>query len=159
MLWGVDMKVCANCGANVEGLIGWCDCCGVSLTSPDYVVLFAHDYAGASDMAHYLSELAQKLNQSELAQVCPEVSSMELVTYCYPSSLVEELNLKNRSRFSRKNRCATVTVVFDYEGFLLMQQHEKEAYVKNVIREAIISLVKNRWPENHLAVAQLMTTL
>lgn len=153
------MKRCHNCGSNVEGLIGWCDCCGAALTEPEYVCLFAHDYMGSGDITDLLSDFVARLNHSGLEQICPVVSRVELITYCYPASLVEELGLKNRSRFSNKNSSLTITVVFDYERYTTMSKNEKRNYTTETVKNSILTCFGKRYPESQGALQTMISAI
>lgn len=153
------MMNCLNCGANVDGLISWCDCCGAALTEPEYVCLFEHDYMDSGDITDYLTAIVARLNQTALKQVCPVVSRIELVTYCYPASLVRELRLKNGSRFSKKDGCVRVTVVFDYEAYIRKSRSEKENYVDGAIKEAILGFVRKHIVDVYDLVSDLIASV
>lgn len=138
------MKLCPNCGANIEGLISWCDCCGAPFENDDYMILYAHDFQEAGDIDQIISAVVARLNRKNLPAVLPSISKIELVTYCYPGALVKELNLRNRSRFSKKTNRATITIVFDYELYIKMTASEKEAYVEQTILSALSDFLRKQ---------------
>lgn len=140
------MKSCPNCGANIDGLVGWCDCCGMELLPNEYVNLFEHDYIEAGDMGKYLNNAVANLNKLGLEQVS-SFSRIELITYCYPVQLVRDLNLTSRIRLSKKDRRATVTVVFNYEVYIKLSDAEKATYVNHTVNTAILDLFQKKQPE------------
>lgn len=141
------MKSCPNCGANIDGLVGWCDCCGMALLSSEYVVLFEHDYIEAGDIGKYLTNAVANLNKLGLEQFSPSFSRIEFITYCYPAQLVRDLKLTNRIRLSRKARRATVTLVFNYEVYIKLSAAEKNTYVNHTVHTAILDLFQKKQPE------------
>lgn len=138
------MNICPNCGANIDGLISWCDCCGASIAEPEFVVLFEHDYIDSSDIGNYLRPLVTALNKQSLRVTAPSISTIELVTFCYPSALVDELKLKSHSRFSRKDQRATITIVFNYELYTAKSQTEKKAYIVSEVKRAVLDFFRKR---------------
>ena len=45
------MDICPNCGANTDGLISYCDCCGCNLKVMQAVfVARIHEYVGTCDV-------------------------------------------------------------------------------------------------------------
>lgn len=151
------MRLCPNCGANIDGLVGWCDCCGMALLSNEYVVLFEHDYIEAGDIGKYLNDAVANLNKLGLEQFSSSFSRIELITYCYPIQLARELNLTSRIRLSRKDRKATVTVVFNYEIYIKLSAAEKAAYVNHTLNVAILDLFQKKQPECMSEVRQRLT--
>lgn len=141
------MRLCPNCGANIDGLVGWCDCCGMALLQNEYIVLFEHDYIEAGDIGKYLNDAVANLNKLGLERFSPSFSRIELITYCYPVQLVRELNLTSRFRLSRKARRATVTVVFNYEVYTKLSPAEKATYVNHTVNTKIIDLFQKKHPE------------
>ena len=131
------MKFCSNCGANVEGLIFWYDCCGAPLVNDDYIIAHSLYFEEYGDIGRLIAAVVERLNQKNLSTVIPSISKIELVTYCYPSALVQELNLRNRSRLTKKTKKATITIVFDSEFYAEMTANEKEAYVEQTILSAL----------------------
>ena len=138
------MKLCPNCGANIEGLVGWCDCCGAPLVNDDYIILHAHDFQESGDIYKIINAVVTRLNQKKLHIAIPSIAAIELVTYCYPSALVKELNLRNRSYFSKKTNRATITIVFDYELYVKKTASEKENYVEQTILSALSDFLKKQ---------------
>lgn len=153
------MQLCPNCGANIGGLVAWCDCCGLPFTAPEYITLFEHDYAGSGDIGKYLTDTVADLNSLGLEQISPYFTGIELVTYCYPIQLVQELKLTNRIRLSKKNGRATLTIVFHYERYTNLSASEKVAYVKDTLNSAIISLFQKKQPEYVSEVKQRLNVL
>ena len=131
------MKFCPNCGANVEGLISRCDCCGAPFDNNDYMIAHSFYFQEFGDIGRLIAAVVERLNQKNLPTVIPSISKIELVIYCYPSALVQELNLRNRSRLTKKTRKATITIVFDSEFYAEMTANEKEAYVEQTILSAL----------------------
>lgn len=141
------MRLCPNCGANIDGLVGWCDCCGMALLPNEYIVLFEHDYIEAGDIGKYLNDSVANLNKLGLERFSSSFSRIEFITYCYPIQLVRELNLTSSIRLSRKDRKATVTVVFNYEVYIKLSTAEKATYVNHTVNAAIIDLFQKKQPE------------
>lgn len=153
------MKFCPNCGANIEGLISWCDCCGAPLENDDYIILHAHDFQESGDIANIINAVVARLNQKELHTAIPSIAAIELETYCYPSALVKELNLRNRSRFSKKTNRATITIVFDYELYVNKTAREKEAYVEQTILSALSAFLKKIKIANLTGVMEMLDSV
>ena len=136
------MKFCPNCGANVEGLISWCDCCGAPLVNDDYIIAHSLYFEEYGDIGRLIDAVVERLNQKNLSTVIPSISKIELATYCYPSALVQELNLRNRSRLTKKTKTAAITIVFDSELYVKMTASEKQAYVEQTVLSALSDFLK-----------------
>lgn len=150
------MKLCPNCGANIKGLVSWCDCCGLPFEKDDYMILYAHDFQEVGDMDQIINAVVARLNRKDLSAVIPSISKIELVTYCYPRELVKELNLRNRSRFSKKTNRAAITIVFDYELYVKMTASEKETYVEQTILSTLSDFLKKQKLANLAEVMEWM---
>lgn len=136
------MNFCPNCGANVEGLISWCDCCGAPLVNDDYIIAHSLYFEEYGDIGRLIDAVVERLNQKNLPTVIPSISKIELVIYCYPSALVQKLNLRKCSRLTKKTRKAIITIVFDSEFYAEMTANEKEAYVEQTILSAFSDFLK-----------------
>lgn len=153
------MKFCPNCGANVEGLVAWCDCCGAPFENNDYMTAHSFYFQEFGDIGRLIDGVVEGLNQKNLPAAIPSISSIELVTYCYPSALVQELNLRNRSRLTKKTKKATITIVFDSELYAEMTASEKSAYVEQTILSALSDFLKKIKTANLTGVMEMLDSV
>ena len=56
------MNFCPNCGANVEGLISWCDCCGAPLVNDDYIIAHSLYFEEYGDIGRLIDAVVERLN-------------------------------------------------------------------------------------------------
>ncbi len=97
------MKYCPKCQANVEGLISRCDCCGALLEQKNRFFT-----CGIYELPQCLvfSKLTRKMIDA-LQPANPEAYENFLVEVgirmvCYPESIFEDGNIKNRLYHSQK---------------------------------------------------------
>ena len=81
----MEEVLCPKCGANVEGLIEWCDCCGAKLHPKNTLFSRMVYCTGAFfDIDIYLNQIFDKLNN-----ICPDsyadvLQRIEFDFWCFP---------------------------------------------------------------------------
>lgn len=136
------MKYCKNCGANIEGLVAWCDCCGESILPPNFFILYAHSYMEAGDIWGYSKSVVNKLNSSSLSDFFASLSGIDFELYCYPADLIRNMRIKNSIRLNRKRNTATVRFIIDYDMFLHASEEMKPEIVYCAVRDNLLLLAK-----------------
>lgn len=135
------MDICPNCGANTDGLISYCDCCGCKLNVMQAVfVARIHEYVGTSDVGTVIMDSVKKLNGIITNEMLLDIDKIIIQSYCYPSHLIAEMCLRNQTRIYKKKREAVITILFPYEeqdasSQLEMIKNEAGVYLQNRLIE------------------------
>jgi hypothetical protein len=135
------MKKCQNCGANIEGLLYQCDCCGASLsnTAPVFVQ-YLHTVAGTGDLADYLKKTLDALNSSDVCTLFFPLETIAFEIHCFPENMVCEFHIKNKNYISIRQKRAILTRLVCYETFVCATQKEKMSIIAGIIKEGLIFL-------------------
>ena len=72
---------------------------------------------------------------------------------------MQELNLRNRSRLTKKTKKATITIVFDSELYVKMTASEKQAYVEQTILSALSDFLKKEKIANLTGVMEMLDSV
>lgn len=137
------MDICPNCGANVEGLVYHCDCCGAPLkTVAEMFVYHAMTVAAAGDVTNYLKPIVHRLNKSGLESTFAPIHPIILEVFCYPQHMLQELHIRKKVYLSRKKNKAILTEVIPYDAFTEASQHQKEALVRDAVSHGLSCLLK-----------------
>ena len=73
------MKFCPNCGANVEGLIHHCDCCGALLsTTSSFFVWHTFVTEASGDLYVFVKEIFQQFNGMDCSAYSDLLQTIEV---------------------------------------------------------------------------------
>lgn len=134
------VKECPNCGANIEGLLYRCDCCGAMLSNSDPVfVQYAHTMAETGDVASYMKDILDKINSARIDKFFPlDIIAFEI--YCYPKDMVMKFNIRNKNYVSLRKKKAILTRIICYEEFATMRRSQKKAFLSKFVKECLLEL-------------------
>lgn len=126
------MKVCPNCGANIEGLLYRCDCCGAMLSNSNSVfVQYTHTMAETGDLGSYMSNILDIINSSRIYEFFPlDIIAFDI--YCYPENMVMKFNIRNKNYVSLRKKKAILTRIICYEEFVTMRRSQKKLFYPNL---------------------------
>ena len=133
------MKKCKYCGANVEGLVNRCDCCGAPLKQ-DKLVWQSKVTAHTGDLPKYLKSVFEKIDDKELDKIFPSLNIIIFEFFCWPEDMIAELNVKNKIFFRRMKKQAVVTTVIPFDDFVGQSNAAKEQLVKSVVKRRMKDL-------------------
>ena len=143
------MKFCRYCGANVEGLVHHCDCCGAPLEiSNDIFIWHIFVTSGAGDVPQFVKEQFDKINQiaANYQEVLPCIT---FNIYCYPSEMVQSHRIKDSIRVFSSQRKVSIRLVIDYESYVNSPVSEKKCLIRNAILKTLAQL-RHRLDKAHL---------
>lgn len=116
----IDLKFCPNCGADVEGLIHHCDCCGELLYPKQTLFSYMVYEAGPFyDIMIYLGKIFDKLAEIPVAPYADVIQSIEFDFWCYP------IKKKTGATYYAPRKQVIVTVQVDSEKYLYSTKAEK----------------------------------
>lgn len=115
-----DLIECPNCGANVEGLVHHCDCCGELLYSTKSLFSYMVYEAGPFfDIQLYLNAIFDKLGEVPVEQHQEYLSIIEFDFWCYP------IKKKTGVAYYPSRKQVIVTIRLDNSDYLFCSKREK----------------------------------
>lgn len=127
-----NLKECPNCGANVEGLIHHCDCCGELLypakTLFSYMVYEAGPFF---DIQLYLNKIFDKLTEVPVEPYQDSIRKIEFDFWCYP------IKKKTGVTYYPSRKQAIVTIRLDDSDYLVCTKREKMMLLVDEIQSQI----------------------
>lgn len=136
------MKYCPKCGANVEGLIFRCDCCGATLSAiKPFFIQHTRVMVESGDLSNYINRIVEALNASDLKEAYTPLSCVVFEMYCFPESIIMEYKAHNKHYVSIKRKKAILTRLICFEDFIQMEREQKVATVSKVIKEDLLWLL------------------
>lgn len=130
-----NLKLCPNCGADVEGLILYCDCCGELLDQKEslfsYMVYEAGPYF---DIMLYLRKIFDRLADVPTDPYADYIQEIDFDFWCYP------IKKKTGPVYYHSRKKAIVTVQVDSNTYLYGTKAEKLAYLIHTVQENMDTL-------------------
>ena len=149
------MKLCPQCQANVEGLIGHCDCCGASLDTRTYMFSCGvHDVPECLGFSSLAFQLTEELEPEDTARFADFLEKVVIELFCYPEAMVIDNNIKNDVYYSAAKKFARVTAVVSYWDFVFADQDKKAGLVARAIHQGIHSL-QARLCKKNVSIAEI----
>jgi len=151
------MKWCPECGADVEGLLYCCDCCGASLEEKKKRFFTCGVYElpqcfGFSSLAYEMLNALQPENPEKYETFLEEVGIRMI---CYPESILADGNLKNRLRYSQKKKYAGLTITVNFNEFVYADREEKASLVATALLQGI-HLLQTRLSKSKLSIDDIV---
>lgn len=126
----MEPKLCPKCGANVEGLIERCDCCG-ALLHPKKTLFFRMIYSTGAffDIGQYTSEIFDKLDGIPPEPYADVLQQIEFDFWCYP------IQKKAGVSYYASRKQAIVTIEVDADEYICITKEEKLAFLTREVKE------------------------
>lgn len=153
------MELCPKCGANVEGLVHHCDICGASLCTespPPFVVSFCYEFISCSYFHVLINSMVHEIQPTDTSQYEGFLKQIEIISYCFPESLLEEGKIKNRVMYSNTKKVGRITIVVDYKEFVLADVSGKARLVAEALCRGI-SLLQDRMHKYKFDISDIKT--
>ena len=136
------MKWCPECGADVEGLLYRCDCCGASLEEEKKHFFTCGVYElpqcfGFSSLTYEMIDALQPKDPEKYGAFLEEVG---IRMVCYPEAILADGNIKNRLQYSQKKKHARITITVDFNDYVIADRKEKARLVAAALLRGIYSL-------------------
>ena len=126
----MDEKLCPKCGANIEGLIEWCDCCGAQLNPKR--TLFSHMIycTGAFfDIGQYTNAIFDKLDNIAPEPYEDVLQRIEFDFWCFP------IKKKTGVSYYASRKRAIVTIEIDADECLYGTKEDNLALLTHEVKE------------------------
>ena len=129
--------LCPKCGANVEGLIKWCDCCGAEL-NPKKTMFYRTIYSTNAffDIGQYTSQLFDRLDNIPPHLYADVLERIEFDFWCFP------IKKKTGVSYYPSRKQAIITIEVDGDAYLHGTKEEKFALLTREITEKMDMLQK-----------------
>ena len=144
-----SLKECPNCGADVEGLIHHCDCCGELLypaqTLFSYIVYEAGPFF---DIQIYLNEIFDKLANVPVEPYQEAIRKIEFDFWCYP------IKKKTGVTYYPSRKQVIVTIRLDNSDYIFCSKREKMKLLVDEM-QSMIDLLEIRLRERRINYGEL----
>ena len=115
-----SLKVCPNCGADVEGLIHHCDCCGELLYPKNNLFSYMVYEAGPFfDIQVYLNKIFDALAAISPDRYDSVIRRIEFDFWCYP------IKKKTGATYYSSSRRVIVTIRVEEDSYLYGSKKQK----------------------------------
>ena len=151
------MKWCPECGADVEGLLYRCDCCGASLKEKKKRFFTCAVYElpqcfGFSSLTYEMIAALQPESPEKYGDFLEEVGIRMI---CYPESLLVDGNIKNRLQYSQKKKYAGLTITVNFNDFVYADNAEKANLVATALLHGI-HLLQTRLHKSKISIDDMV---
>lgn len=151
------MKWCPECGADVEGLLYRCDCCGASLEEEKKRFFTCGVYElpqcfGFSSLTYEMVDALQPESPEKYEAFLEEVGIRMI---CYPESILADGNIKNRLQYSQKKKYAGLTITVNFNEFVYADREEKANLVATALLQGI-HLLQTRLHKSKLNIDDIV---
>ncbi len=151
------MKYCPKCGADVEGLLHRCDCCGASLEQQKRRFFNCGIYElpqclGFSSLIYEMVDALQPKNPEKYEDF---LESVGISMVCYPEWMLMDGNIRNRLNYSQKKKYAGITITVNYNDFVSADNKEKANLVATALLQGI-HLLQARLHKSKLSIDDIV---
>ena len=142
----MEPKLCPKCGANVEGFIERCDCCGASLQADlKSFLFFSTESKGsaATQIMRILNPVETYFTQNYRGiKFSENLDDIAIIPVCIPEDMIQDGCLKERRNVSLKRRYADIRLHISYDAFIKGDQSARIALCAKNIAEAVSYIKK-----------------
>ena len=133
----MEPKLCPECGANVEGLIHHCDCCG-TLLNPVKTMFHTMVYEAGPffDIAQHLGVIFDKLDKISPEPYSNVLDRIVFDFWCFP------IKKKTGVSYYPSRKQVIVTIEIDADEYLYGTKEEKLALLTREVKEKMDILHK-----------------
>ena len=123
------MKNCPKCGADVEGLIHHCDCCGALLNPKKlFFRAFIYELPQCLGLSSLVFGMAEAMNPPFLESYKDFLEMVGIEVICYPDTLRTECPSPQKAvqvRYYAAKKFASVRCYIDFDDFVYGSREEK----------------------------------
>lgn len=147
------LKECPHCGADVEGLIHYCDCCGEELYPQQsrfsYMVYEAGPFF---DIMIYLSIIFDKLAEIPVEPYAEYIQRVEFDFWCYP------IKKKTGAVYYASRKQVIATVQVDGNDYLYSSKAEKLNYLADEVQSKM-DMLQTRLHKRNIDIEDLFVCI
>ena len=132
------MKSCPKCGANVEGLLYWCDCCLAPLvTTPRLFSCLTFDLPGCYNFGEIANEITDKLNKCSSGWKIKYLQNVGFVLICLPNAMVQDMKISDSVRYYAKTASAKLNVVVNFNEYISATPEQRRSMIATQMYAAL----------------------
>lgn len=126
----MEEVLCPKCGANVEGLVHHCDCCG-ALLNPKQTLFSRMVYCTGAffDIDIYLNQIFDKLDNIPPEPYSDVLQRIEFDFWCFPTKK------KTGVKYYASRKYAIVTIELDADEYIYGTKEDKLALLTREVKE------------------------
>jgi hypothetical protein len=158
----IIMKLCPHCGANVEGFIHHCVCCGGLLNPPKKFVRAAC-FQICPHWGDFIKLMLEEINAIDVSKYEKFLKNIDVACYCYPNAMYDMYNVKPRLRYYKFDKRTSGTIAVDYVEFVYTDETKTEYSDKKhrmrMVAEALkehFHLVEARMNKSHYDISEFI---
>lgn len=113
----MNLKLCPNCKANVEGLISRCNCCGALLNKKSSFFIW-HTYMTpeSGDLQFLTKQIFAKIEDIDTLYYNNYIQNVIFEIFCYPPNMIN--NMTNKViYYSSKKKCH-IKIIISYDNYI-----------------------------------------
>lgn len=139
----MKIKICKHCGANIEGLIHHCDCCG-ALIHPTRSLFYCTVYGTGIE----LCGIPDKLDLIDGEPYADVLQRIDIDIWCFSPKK------KTGAAYYPSRKQAIITVELDIESYVRGTKEEKHALLAREIQEKM-NILRERIASRHIHMDDL----
>lgn len=145
----MEEVLCPKCGANVKGLIEWCDCCGAEL-NPKKTLFSRMTYCTGAffDIDTYLKSIFDKLDNIAPEPYAGVLQRIEFDFWCFP------IKKKTGVSYYTSRKQAIVTIEVDADEYIYSTKEDKLALLTREVKEKM-DLLRQRLMKKKIYIDDL----
>ena len=145
----MEPKLCPKCGADVEGLIHHCDCCG-ALLHPKKTMFCTMVYSTGAffDIGQYLNHIFDQLDKISPEPYTDVLQRIEFDFWCFP------IQKRTGVTYYASRKQAIVTIEVDADKYLYGTKEEKLDLLTSEVKEKM-ELLHNRLLKKNIHIDDL----
>lgn len=150
------MEFCPHCGANTEGLIHHCDCCGQLLHPVDHLFWW-HTAETCADFGTTINIIVEELEQLDASPYEKYIKSIELNYFCLTEEMFHGKPLRNRVYYSSIRKNAILTFDVEHSQFAGKEKQEKLRIVAIAIQNGLHTLQERLLKRRKIDISGLVS--
>ena len=145
----MEEALCSKCGANVEGLVHHCDCCGALLNLEQTLFSRMVYCTGAFfDIDIYLNQIFDKLDHISPEPYADILQRIEFDFWCFP------IKKKTGVSYYASRKQAIVTIEVDADEYIYGTKEDKLALLTHKVKEKM-DILQQRLAKKKIRVDDL----
>ena len=151
------MKCCPNCGANVEGLLYWCDCCLSPLhPKKQFVGCAIYDLPQCLGFASLIREITDAIQPENPDQYSEFLDEYVIGMYCLPKGMLENFKIKEYLSYWPSKKYGSMKIIVDYDEYIHADKKGKARLVADGLLRALCAL-ESRLQKKGLSIDDMLT--
>lgn len=153
------MELCSKCGANIEGLVNHCDCCGAPIVMhDDFISWHTFVMQASGDLSFFANKLFLRVVPPNIPLHLEKVRKIEFELYCYPQDIICSERLSTGVYYSKVKGKVRVRVIVDYDVYVSKTTQMRKIMVADAIMQGIC-LIKKRLAKSDRPILEYLSDI